>query len=95
MMKTGQFALGAASVVAEHSVVKLTTMVGAIVFIVGGTWNVSQWKSEVENELGSLKKSVEARTDDRWRARDMYYWCIQTEALNEGFQCGAVSRDED
>lgn len=88
---TGQFAMR----FAENSAVKITTMIAAIIFIVGGTWNVSNWKHEVEEQLRLLTRQLETRTGDRWRARDQFYFCIQLEALNDGFKCPDVAFGEE
>ena len=82
-------------------VLPLATMLSVLGMFVWGTWAVLDQKHEVElgiakvgvqveavnKEVRELKRDIDVATKDRWRKTDMKFWCVATEAKNQGFTC--------
>lgn len=82
-------------------VLPIITMISMIGCFVWGTYAILEQKHDIDKQLTALGVKIEAVTgdvkdltkqlnkavDDRWRRTDMRYWCIEAEAINQGFKC--------
>ena len=44
----------------------------------------------VKEQLNDIEKKIDEGTDDRWRKRDMKFFCVGAEAINTGWECPSV-----
>lgn len=82
-----------ASNILDNGLVRVTTAIAVLVFVVVATWTVSNWFNSVEAKLDDLRDEVGTLSTDKWHRREMRQWCRETELKNPGWQCADISRD--
>jgi hypothetical protein len=84
--------------------VPLVTVVSIIGFVAWATSLVLQEKHKVEIhvlalqadiasvklQLNDIETKLDSSTDDRWRKRDMRFFCVGAEAINDGWECPGI-----
>ena len=76
--------------VLDNGLVRITSVIGFIVFVSVASWNVAAWFTLIEAKLIKIEAEIILGTQDRFRRAEMYRFCRETELLNPGWKCGQL-----
>lgn len=76
-------------VISERSLVPISIVGGALLFVMSGTWFVAGFKNDISalaSEVRELRQAVNDRTSDTVSSQDMKVWCRLLARSNASLQ---------